>query len=522
MAALQPDPANLLSEDRTPMPPLTSSKDGNTNYPPEFTGSTEVVTTEQTGIPVGDTLPVNNPPSGLVASELQQTSQQERKLVQTNASFTGLTLPQQVTDPIYGVSAIVEKSIQPTFGGVNSTTVTAGGSAYTAATVVTAQAPADGLPAQFSPMIVGGVITAINIIDPGSGYHSAPVLTIADTGGGSGATATCTIPVIPINGSGIESITVGAGGSSYTSAATATVPAPTSGNAAVLSVVVSGGAIMAINVVSRGTGYTSAPTVTIHANGTGTGASAAAVLGWVTFYDRIPLQKWQSIQIASKIDLDTLPSTLTIPKMQRLALPDVLAAISGQWSVEAGVSQNRSTAPPGLGGTAHCTEDGGVNIQIRSGFRGYAKGALIRKFFSALPQQSDLPTPTLIIPSMGTCVTTANGNSISVQYTTFSSASAYSGMIRAHSVSIGPVLTNAVTPTNTSDSHSQNASDSTSGGGLVASYNITANSSGTLTVSLPFSTPIAFSPGDTIILDGEVSQWRFGIYVLEYNEAFHP
>lgn len=522
MGLLQPNPANTLNPDRTPEFPLTSTKSGGVNQPIEFQESTDMVTVTQTGQSIGESITEANPPQGLLSSELQQDKTQERKLVQVSASFVGLHLVQQVTDPTYGISALVDKSIQSTLGGVDTVTLTDGGSAYTDQTTVTSPAPPDGLAAKYVPTIVAGVITLITITDPGSGHWAAPIITINDPGGGSGATATATIPTPKINGSPIESATVGVGGSGYTSATTITVPAPTGGDAAILSAVISGGVITGITIVSRGSGYITAPAVTIADTGGGTDATATVTLGWVTYYDLTPLQKWQSIQIATKIDLNTLPAQLTMPKEQRLGLPDVLAAISGQWSSEKGISQTNNVNPAGLAGTAHCTCDGGINVEIVSGFRGWCKGAFVRKFFSALPQQSDLPTPTIITPSLGTVVVNAKGNSISASFTLNSASGSYSGMIRAHSIAIGPVLTNGVSLSAGTFSDSQNASASTSGSQLVASYNITANASALATLSMPTSTPTSFSSGNVIYLDGDVSQWRFGIFVLEYNYAIHP
>lgn len=77
---------------------------------------------------------------------------------------------------------------------VGSATVTAGGSAYTTATVITfAAAPAGGRTATGTPVITGGVLTGIIVIDGGQGYLSAPGITISDTGGGSGASATAVL-----------------------------------------------------------------------------------------------------------------------------------------------------------------------------------------------------------------------------------------------------------------------------------------------------------------------------------------
>lgn len=83
-------------------------------------------------------------------------------------------------------------------GIVVGANVTAGGADYTSATTVAFPAPATGgVQAQGSVVIADGVITSINVTTWGNGYVPAlpgsggfPLVTITDSGGGSGATAT--------------------------------------------------------------------------------------------------------------------------------------------------------------------------------------------------------------------------------------------------------------------------------------------------------------------------------------------
>lgn len=502
---------------RSPGEQLVSQKQGDlSDFPHEFVSSVVVETITQTGISTTNEI-VNATDAVLVQSELNQVFTREKSIVQKNADFTGIILPQLLTDPIIGIGVLIDKSIQPTLGGVYQAVVTAAGTGCDDTTTATSPAPVGGLAAQYEVNLDGtGGVASLTVSDPGSGYFVAPPIIFG--GAGSGATATAAIPVIPLPGKSVTSVTTGSVGSGYTHA-TATTTTPSNGVAATFGTTISGGGVT-VFVLTGGVGYTTVPVITI--TGDGASATATAVLGWTTFYDITPLNKWKSIQISSKIDLNSLPAELILPKMQRLAMPDTLIAISGQWAFELGQSKTENANPPGLAGTAHATEDGGVNVQISSGFRGFAKGEFHRIFFSSLPSQSALPSPTIIVPSLGTAVVNAIGDSISVYYTQFSASGSFSGMVRAHSISIGPVLTNGVTPTNTTDSRSQNVSDSISGGNLVASYNITANSAASVTVSIPTSIPERFVDGDPIILDGEVTQWRFGIYVLEYNKAFYP
>lgn len=82
-------------------------------------------------------------------------------------------------------------------GQVVSATVTAGGTGYSSATTVAFSAPpTGGVRATGTPVITSGVITSVNMTAWGQGYVPAlpgsggvPTVTIADTGGGTGATA---------------------------------------------------------------------------------------------------------------------------------------------------------------------------------------------------------------------------------------------------------------------------------------------------------------------------------------------
>lgn len=79
-------------------------------------------------------------------------------------------------------------------GSVNSVTITNGGSGYTAAnTTVSFGAPnqANGVQATGTVVVVANAVSEIIVTEAGTGYTSAPTVTIS--GGGTNATATCTI-----------------------------------------------------------------------------------------------------------------------------------------------------------------------------------------------------------------------------------------------------------------------------------------------------------------------------------------
>lgn len=94
--------------------------------------------------------------------------------------------------------ALAPVSTGVTAGGeVLTTTVTAAGTLYASGATVTVGAPAaGGRQAVMTATVASGAVTAVNIVDPGRGYTSAPTLTIVPVSGGSGATATCTVSAL--------------------------------------------------------------------------------------------------------------------------------------------------------------------------------------------------------------------------------------------------------------------------------------------------------------------------------------
>lgn len=152
-------------------------------------------------------------------------------------------------------------------GSVTAITVTAGGSGYTSAPAVTL-AGGGGTGASATATITGPV-TSITINAGGSGYTSAPTVTFTG-GGGSGATATATV-----EGGVVTGISVVNGGSGYTSAPGVSLSGGGGSGASATATIT--GSVTAVEVTACGTGYTSAPTVTFTSGG-GTGAAATATI----------------------------------------------------------------------------------------------------------------------------------------------------------------------------------------------------------------------------------------------------
>ncbi|MFC3009581.1 right-handed parallel beta-helix repeat-containing protein [Klebsiella oxytoca] len=102
-------------------------------------------------------------------------------------------LPACTTPDIEGVTFLNNAGHDIAFGGgrLQSITVTAGGSGYTSAPTVTISG-GGGTGALATATVSGGAVTKISVLYKGFGYTSAPTITISG-GGGSGATATGTV-----------------------------------------------------------------------------------------------------------------------------------------------------------------------------------------------------------------------------------------------------------------------------------------------------------------------------------------
>jgi len=117
--------------------------------------------------------------------------------------------------------------------------------------------------------IFSGRLGGLTLTNGGSGYRSAPTVTISG-GGGTGATATAII------GKKIAHITLTNKGSSYTSPPTVTITGG-GGSGATATAKILGGKVSSFHITNHGSGYTSLPTVTITGGG-GSGATATAKL----------------------------------------------------------------------------------------------------------------------------------------------------------------------------------------------------------------------------------------------------
>jgi len=210
-----------------------------------------------------------------------------------------------------GVQATAEATISSGAGGLTSIDVTAGGTGYAAVPGVTITAPdvQGGTQAQAAATISGGIVVAVTITEPGSGYLNVPTvgfssgaaaatavltkgtvnsitLTNAGTGytspptitltGGGGANAAAICQLVTFK-TGTLSVLVTNGGSGYGASGSFFVTVTgTSGSGANATAIVSGGAVTQVIMNNPGSGYTAAGTVTF--GGSGSNAAGTVIL----------------------------------------------------------------------------------------------------------------------------------------------------------------------------------------------------------------------------------------------------
>jgi len=163
-------------------------------------------------------------------------------------------------------------------GGVGSVGITNAGSGYTTAPSVTISAPnqSNGVQATAVATIAANTVSYISITNGGSGYTSAPTVTITG-GGGSGATAIAQVLTFA-KGAMVISVTKGGSGYNPSSPPAVTITGGGGANAAGTAIV-SGNAVTAVIMTNVGDHYTSTPTVSIAAPPTPTGNTTATAIG---------------------------------------------------------------------------------------------------------------------------------------------------------------------------------------------------------------------------------------------------
>jgi hypothetical protein len=163
-------------------------------------------------------------------------------------------------------------------GSVGAIFITNGGSGYTSAPTVTISAPndANGVRATASCTITANVVTSISLTEAGSGYTVAPTVTFT---GGGGTNAAAIAGVVDFK-TGTVSALVTNGGSGYTNAANTVVTITGGGGTnAAATAILAGGKVSGVVITNPGQNYTNVSNLSITI--TGGGGANATVKGIV-------------------------------------------------------------------------------------------------------------------------------------------------------------------------------------------------------------------------------------------------
>lgn len=171
----------------------------------------------------------------------------------------------------------VQKALSDGFysrGAIEQVTIIDGGSGYTSAPQVTINVTGDGLGAVLVPIVANGEIIDVIIQNPGSGYTNATLTVSAVSGSGIYGNPTAVLTAIIYSGE-IVNVTIEDPGEDYPADTSTTIIVSGDGTDAEFIPVVSGGVIIDVIVINPGIGYSFADLIV---QGTGTGAELKSVL----------------------------------------------------------------------------------------------------------------------------------------------------------------------------------------------------------------------------------------------------
>lgn len=175
-------------------------------------------------------------------------------------------------DPTAGYSAWAGGTVFSKQGGVSPLLdLTSGGSGYTSAPTVTISG-GSGSGATVTATVSSPGVGSVAVITGGAGYGPAPTVVFSG-GGGTGAAATANI-----DPRGVNTITLTFGGTTYSSVPTVTLVGG-GGTGATATATIGGGAVTSVTITNPGANYTSQPAVQFTGGGSTFPATANATIG---------------------------------------------------------------------------------------------------------------------------------------------------------------------------------------------------------------------------------------------------
>lgn len=238
------------------------------------------------------------------------------------------------------------------------------------------------------------------------------------------------------------------------------------------------------------------------------------------FVEDQPYDRWKTIRIVSAVDLNTLPKPQCWGINHPVNFPPQLLSIEAIWS---DAVSKLTSAQAGSARVAVSTgSGGGVIVTSRTGYRGYAQGIQQRTYFYGPPNVGLVPYPLKIKPSSGTVILTQTSSRTAYEQgcdggIEFSDAF----QLQLEKVDIRDHLVGFYNVTNQFHQSPPQNAIAVSGCFGVAAVSAFGTSS-LMEIRLPFSTPTQLNSGSLIVMEAEVNEWRFGVWVLDVISVYVP
>lgn len=238
------------------------------------------------------------------------------------------------------------------------------------------------------------------------------------------------------------------------------------------------------------------------------------------FVEDQPYDRWKTIRIVSAVDLNTLPKPQCWGINHPVNFPPQLLSIEAIWSDVVGkltwalADQARVAVNTGSGG--------GVIVTSRTGYRGYAHGIRQRSYFYGPPNVGLVPTPIKITPSSGTVILTQTSSNTDYAQLCDGGIKFDDGFrLQVEKVDIRDHLVGSfqiINPTHQSPPQNAIAVSGCFGIAAVSAFGTVSS----MEVRIPFSTPSQLTSGSLILMEAEVTEWRFGVWVLDTISVYVP
>lgn len=435
-----------------------------------------------------------------------------------------------------------------------------------------------------------GSIVAVTMTAAGVGYTATAGCLFFNMAGGTGAVA---VGILKPTGR-IEGIQLVSGGENFTTPPIIELSGGGGSGGTVTATLSVHGKIKELDLIFPGPPYSVAPLVSFIGGG-GTGAAALYLLGKgfptliedetdptegiriiitkdiidpsspriAGFIDRFPIDTWHTLQIASKVDLSTLPPPDFFTTSQHVGFPHKLLAVTPIWDQASSFSSSNNPVRAVGSSAVTLSVHGSILVLKTGGFQGAALARVERQFFFGPPPDDAVPQPTIIRPSSGTAIIRGGSNSAGASGSTaptlffnmwgqpihigdlwgygtdgtpiylqpYGGAAANggsSGSISTNTqiVDINDVMTPGLNIGSDFNAVADNEAVTTGSGGAEGTteqqLHVEARAKGTFSCIIPGSCPVDITPGMIILAQVVVEKWRFGLYVRNLVRVIAP